>query len=228
MTGCGGHPLLPFDLSACPKSSNPVGQLAPASSLAILNGRGDGLPRTGPSGDHLYNREVPMKHSAINRNHHANTKPVPSTSTASKPRPAGEYRCVGDTRTRARRHHYQTCHSIYVCALQASTPRAVAHHSLRDRLPANRRPAPTSIGGSRRYTPRQPYHVAAATARRRHQLSVHPDHVRRHRCMLMLEKRWLPGKCVAWELGYAEVNSFYRAFRRWTGHNYSDLKQLFV
>ena len=45
---------------------------------------------------------------------------------------------------------------------------------------------------------------------------------------LMLEKRWLPGKCVAWELGYAEVNSFYRAFRRWTGHNYSDLKQLYV
>ena len=54
------------------------------------------------------------------------------------------------------------------------------------------------------------------------------DHVRRHRCTVMLEKRWLPGKCVAWELGYAEVNSFYRAFRRWTGHNYSDLKQLFV
>ena len=54
------------------------------------------------------------------------------------------------------------------------------------------------------------------------------DHVRRHRCTLMLEKRWLPGKCVAWELGYAEVNSFYRAFRRWTGHNYSDLKQLFI
>ena len=36
------------------------------------------------------------------------------------------------------------------------------------------------------------------------------------------------GKCVAWELGYAEVNGFYRAFRRWTGHNYSELKQLFV
>ena len=54
------------------------------------------------------------------------------------------------------------------------------------------------------------------------------DHIRRHRCTLMLEKRWLPGKCVAWELGYAEVNSFYRAFRRWTGHNYSDLKQLYI
>ena len=54
------------------------------------------------------------------------------------------------------------------------------------------------------------------------------DHVRRQRCTVMLEKRWLPGKCVAWELGYAEVNSFYRAFRRWTGHNYSDLKQLYI
>jgi AraC-like DNA-binding protein len=54
------------------------------------------------------------------------------------------------------------------------------------------------------------------------------DHVRRKRYTVMLEKRWLPGKCVAWELGYAEVNSFYRAFRRWTGHNYSDLKQLYI
>ncbi len=54
------------------------------------------------------------------------------------------------------------------------------------------------------------------------------DHVRRHRCTLQLEKRWLPGKCVAWDLGYAEVNSFYRAFRRWTGHNYSDLKKLYI
>jgi hypothetical protein len=24
------------------------------------------------------------------------------------------------------------------------------------------------------------------------------------------------------------VNSFYRAFRRWTGHNYSDLKRLYL
>lgn len=76
-------------------------------------------------------------------------------------------------------------------------------------------------------------HVSPTTLRRRlradgtHYQSI-LDHVRRHRCTLMLEKRWLPGKCVAWELGYAEVNSFYRAFRRWTGHNYSDLKQLFI
>ena len=26
------------------------------------------------------------------------------------------------------------------------------------------------------------------------------DHVRRHRCTRILVKRWLPGKCVAWEL----------------------------
>ena len=76
-------------------------------------------------------------------------------------------------------------------------------------------------------------HVSPTTLRRRlradgtHYQRI-LDHVRRHRCMLMLEKRWLPGKCVAWELGYAEVNSFYRAFRRWTGHSYSELKQLFV
>jgi len=54
------------------------------------------------------------------------------------------------------------------------------------------------------------------------------DQVRRHRCTLMLKKRWLTCKCFAWELGYAEVNSFYRAFRPLTGHNYSDLKQMYV
>ena len=54
------------------------------------------------------------------------------------------------------------------------------------------------------------------------------DQVRQHRCAQMLLKRWLPGKSVAWELGYAEVNSFYRAFRRWTGQNYSDLKTLYI
>ena len=34
------------------------------------------------------------------------------------------------------------------------------------------------------------------------------DHVRRHRCTLILVKRWLPGKCVAWEHVCAEVSSF--------------------
>ena len=76
-------------------------------------------------------------------------------------------------------------------------------------------------------------HISPPTLRRRlradgtHFQSI-LDHIRRQRCIAMLEKRWLPGKCVAWELGYAEVNSFYRAFRRWAGHNYSDLKQLYI
>ena len=76
-------------------------------------------------------------------------------------------------------------------------------------------------------------HISPTTLRRRLRADgIHYqsnlDQVRRHRCTLVLEKRWLPGKCDAWELGYAEVNSFYRAFRRRTGHNYSDLKQLYV
>jgi AraC family mar-sox-rob regulon transcriptional activator len=54
------------------------------------------------------------------------------------------------------------------------------------------------------------------------------DQVRQYRCEQRLVQRWLPGKCLAWELGYAEVNSFYRAFRRWTGRNYSDMKLRYV
>ena len=54
------------------------------------------------------------------------------------------------------------------------------------------------------------------------------DRARRHRCEVQLQKRWLPGKSLAWELGYAEVNSFYRAFRRWTGVSYSEFKTRYV
>ena len=54
------------------------------------------------------------------------------------------------------------------------------------------------------------------------------DAVRRHRCEESLADDWMPGKCLAWDLGYAEVNSFYRGFRRWTGRNYSDVKLLLV
>lgn len=54
------------------------------------------------------------------------------------------------------------------------------------------------------------------------------DLVRQYRCEKQLDERWLPGKCIAWELGYAEVNSFYRAFRRWTGLNYSEIKLRYV
>jgi AraC-like DNA-binding protein len=50
------------------------------------------------------------------------------------------------------------------------------------------------------------------------------DRARQYRCEQQLRERWLPGKCLADELGYLEVNSFYRAFRRWTGLSYSEYK----
>lgn len=50
------------------------------------------------------------------------------------------------------------------------------------------------------------------------------DRARQYRCESKLRQMWLPGKCLADELGYLEVNSFYRAFRRWTGLSYSEYK----
>lgn len=50
------------------------------------------------------------------------------------------------------------------------------------------------------------------------------DRARQYRCEQFLRKVWRPGKCLADELGYLEVNSFYRAFRRWTGLSYSEYK----
>lgn len=50
------------------------------------------------------------------------------------------------------------------------------------------------------------------------------DRARQYRCEKKLRQMWLPGKCLADELGYLEVNSFYRAFRRWTGLSYSEYK----
>ena len=50
------------------------------------------------------------------------------------------------------------------------------------------------------------------------------DRARQYRCEQVLREMWKPGKCLADELGYLEVNSFYRAFRRWTGLSYSDYK----
>ena len=50
------------------------------------------------------------------------------------------------------------------------------------------------------------------------------DRARQYRCEQKLRTVWLPGKCLADELGYLEVNSFYRAFRRWTGLSYSEYK----
>ncbi len=54
------------------------------------------------------------------------------------------------------------------------------------------------------------------------------DQVRQYHCECQLEDRWVPGKTLAWRLGYAEVNSFYRAFKRWTGSSYSDMKLQFI
>ena len=51
------------------------------------------------------------------------------------------------------------------------------------------------------------------------------DRARQYRCEQVLRQAWQPGKCLADELGYLEVNSFYRAFRRWTGLTYSDYKE---
>lgn len=51
------------------------------------------------------------------------------------------------------------------------------------------------------------------------------DRARQYRCEQQLRNHWLPGKCLADQLGYLEVNSFYRAFRRWTGLNYSEYKE---
>ncbi len=54
------------------------------------------------------------------------------------------------------------------------------------------------------------------------------DLARQYRCEQRLGKAWVPGKTLAWDLGYAEVNSFYRAFKRWTGSNYSDIKLSYI
>lgn len=51
------------------------------------------------------------------------------------------------------------------------------------------------------------------------------DRARQYRCEQQLRDLWLPGKCLADQLGYLEVNSFYRAFRRWTGITYSEYKE---
>lgn len=72
--------------------------------------------------------------------------------------------------------------------------------------------------------------ISASTMRRRLKedntsFSHLSDRVRQYRCEQMLTKKWLPGKCLAAELGYNETNSFYRAFRRWTGLAYRDYKK---
>ncbi len=51
------------------------------------------------------------------------------------------------------------------------------------------------------------------------------DRARQYRCERLLAERRLPGKCLAEALGYNEVNSFYRAFRRWTGLGFAEYRQ---
>ena len=51
------------------------------------------------------------------------------------------------------------------------------------------------------------------------------DAVRQHRCQRVLARRWLPGKCIAYDLGFREPNSFYRAFYKWTGKTYTQYKK---
>lgn len=71
--------------------------------------------------------------------------------------------------------------------------------------------------------------MSATTLRRRLRLDhTHYqfllDRARQYRCEQALRSNWRPGKCLAHELGYLEVNSFYRAFRRWTGIGFSAWK----
>ncbi len=54
------------------------------------------------------------------------------------------------------------------------------------------------------------------------------DRARQYRCEEQLRRQWLPGKCLASQLGYLEVNSFYRAFRRWTGISYTEYKEMYL
>ena len=51
------------------------------------------------------------------------------------------------------------------------------------------------------------------------------DRARQYRCEQRLKERWLPGKSLAYELGYTEPNSFYRAFKRWTGLPFREYKR---
>jgi AraC-like DNA-binding protein len=72
--------------------------------------------------------------------------------------------------------------------------------------------------------------ISSSTLRRRLQddqtsFSFLSDRARQYRCEQLLKTRWLPGKCLADELGYAEPNSFYRAFKRWTGMAFREYKR---
>lgn len=72
--------------------------------------------------------------------------------------------------------------------------------------------------------------ISSSTLRRRLQadqtsFSFLSDRARQYRCEQLLKTQWLPGKCLADQLGYAEPNSFYRAFKRWTGIAFREYKR---
>jgi len=72
--------------------------------------------------------------------------------------------------------------------------------------------------------------MSASTLRRRLQddrtsFSFLSDRARQYRCEQLLKTQWLPGKCLADKLGYSEPNSFYRAFKRWTGIAFREYKR---
>ena len=50
------------------------------------------------------------------------------------------------------------------------------------------------------------------------------DAVRVHRCKRLLASRPLPGKALAYELGFNQPNSFYRAFHKWTGMTFTEYR----
>ena len=51
------------------------------------------------------------------------------------------------------------------------------------------------------------------------------EEVRRHRCYKALTRRRVGGKFLAEELGFQQINSFYRAFTHWTGTSWGQYKR---
>ena len=203
-----------------------VGQLALATRWVILIGRGEGLPQKDPLGDSDQYKEVVMKQTA---EHHTNTTTVPIYVHRV---PQNDRALLTDPWSRLQRASKIPVPDVPVDLCLRITDRA-PHELSRTSLCVIELLLKGDLLRLRSEEVADAVHISPTTLRRRlradginYQSIL--DQVRRHRCTLMLEKRWLPGKCVAWELGYVEVNSFYRAFRRWTGHNYSDLKQLYV
>ena len=197
-----------------------------AASWAILNDRGEGLPLTDPLGAINRYREVAMKQTT---EHQTSTSALPlyvhRVAERRRASPSDSWGAL----QRASQIPVPDVPMDLCVRITGRAPHELSRTSLSviDLLLTG------DLLRLRSEEVADAVHISPTTLRRRlradgiHYQSI-LDQVRRHRCTLMLEKRWLPGKCVAWELGYAEVNSFYRAFRRSTGHNYSDLKQLYV